>query len=83
MKRTSSASDEVVIRRDPAQMQVGIAGSFFDFILNTVAAPHVADIGCVHRIERIKRDGTLCATEGAFSLCMASPHPSPERGLWG
>jgi uncharacterized zinc-type alcohol dehydrogenase-like protein len=43
------------------------AGSF-DFILNTVAAPHVLDAFTV----LLKRDGTLCLVGAP-----ASPHPSP------
>ena len=52
--------------KDPAQMQAH-AGSF-DFILNTVAAPHVLDAYTV----LLKRDGTLCLVGAP-----ASPHPSP------
>ena len=44
------------------------AGSF-DFILNTVAAPHVLD-GFIHLL---KRDGTMCLVGAP-----ASPHPSPN-----
>ena len=44
------------------------AGSF-DFILNTVAAPHVLDAF----IALLKRDGTLCLVGAP-----ASPHPSPN-----
>ena len=43
------------------------AGSF-DFILNTVAAPHVLDAFTA----LLKRDGTLCLVGAP-----ASPHPSP------
>jgi len=53
--------------RDEAQMQAH-AGSF-DFILNTVAAPHVLDAF----IALLKRDGTLCLVGAP-----ASPHPSPN-----
>src|SRR5690606_35281184 len=60
-------ADEVVISKDPAQMQAH-AGSF-DFILNTVAAPHVLDA----YIALLKRDGTLCLVGAP-----ASPHPSPS-----
>jgi len=60
-------ADEVVISKDPAQMQAH-AGSF-DFILNTVAAPHVLDA----YIALIERDGTLCLVGAP-----ASPHPSPS-----
>ena len=45
------------------------AGSF-DFILNTVAAPHDLDAFTT----LLKRDGTMC-----WSACPAQPHPSPER----
>jgi uncharacterized zinc-type alcohol dehydrogenase-like protein len=44
------------------------AGSF-DFILNTVAAPHVLDAFTA----LLKRDGTLCLVGAP-----ASPHPSPN-----
>ena len=60
-------ADEVVISKDPAQMQAH-AGSF-DFILNTVAAPHVLDAFTA----LLKRDGTLCLVGAP-----ASPHPSPS-----
>ena len=60
-------ADEVVNSTDPAQMQ-GHAGSF-DFILDTVAAPHVLDAYTA----LLKRDGTLCLVGAP-----ASPHPSPN-----
>ena len=60
-------ADEVVNSRDDAQMQAH-AGSF-DFILNTVAAPHVLDAFTA----LLKRDGTLCLVGAP-----ASPHPSPN-----
>ena len=60
-------ADEVVISKDPAQMNAH-AGSF-DFILNTVAAPHVLD----GFIALLKRDGTMCLVGAP-----ASPHPSPN-----
>ena len=60
-------ADEVVISKDAAQMKAH-AGSF-DFILNTVAAPHVLDAF----IALLKRDGTLCLVGAP-----ASPHPSPN-----
>jgi uncharacterized zinc-type alcohol dehydrogenase-like protein len=60
-------ADEVVISKDPVQMNAH-AGSF-DFILNTVAAPHVLDAF----IALLKRDGTLCLVGAP-----ASPHPSPN-----
>jgi uncharacterized zinc-type alcohol dehydrogenase-like protein len=60
-------ADEVVISKDAAQMKAH-AGSF-DFILNTVAAPHVLDAFTA----LLKRDGTLCLVGAP-----ASPHPSPS-----
>ena len=60
-------ADEVVISTDAAQIQAH-AGSF-DFILDTVAAPHVLDA----YIALLKRDGTLCLVGAP-----ASPHPSPN-----
>ena len=63
----SLGADEVVNSRDGEQMKVH-AGSF-DFILNTVAAPHVLDAFTA----LLKRDGTLCLVGAP-----ASPHPSPS-----
>ena len=60
-------ADEVVISRDGAQMRAH-AGSF-DFILDTVAAPHDLDAFT----SLLKRDGTLCLVGAP-----ASPHPSPS-----
>lgn len=60
-------ADEVVISKDPEAMAAQ-AGSF-DFILNTVAAPHDLD----PYIHCLKLDGTLCLV-GAPD----EPHPSPE-----
>ena len=60
-------ADEVVISRDGAQMRTH-AGSF-DFILDTVAAPHNLDAFT----SLLKRDGTLCLVGAP-----ASPHPSPS-----
>jgi uncharacterized zinc-type alcohol dehydrogenase-like protein len=60
-------ADEVAISKDPAQMKAH-AGSF-DFILDTVAAPHVLDAYTA----LLKRDGTLCLVGAP-----ASPHPSPS-----
>ncbi len=60
-------ADEVVISKDAAQMQQH-AGSF-DFILNTVAAPHNLDAYTT----LLKRDGTMCLVGAP-----ASPHPSPS-----
>ena len=62
-------ADEVVVSRDEAQMKKH-AGSF-DFILNTVAAPHNLDA----YTELLRLDGTMCLV-GAPS----SPHPSPS--IW-
>lgn len=59
-------ADEVVISRDEAQMQKHLGS--FDFILNTVAAPHNLD----QYTTLLRRDGTLCLV-GAPD----SPHPSP------
>lgn len=60
-------ADAVVNSRDTAQMRAH-AGSF-DFILNTVAAPHVLDAYTA----LLKRDATLCLVGAP-----ASPHPSPN-----
>ncbi len=60
-------ADEVVISKDAAQMQQH-AGTF-DFILNTVAAPHNLDAFTT----LLKRDGTMCLVGAP-----ASPHPSPS-----
>ena len=60
-------ADEVVISKDAAQMRAH-AGSF-DFILDTVAAPHNLDAFT----GLLKRDGTLCLVGAP-----ASPHPSPS-----
>lgn len=60
-------ADAVVDSRDAAQMRAH-AGSF-DFILDTVAAPHVLDAYTA----LLKRDGTLCLLGAP-----ASPHPSPS-----
>jgi uncharacterized zinc-type alcohol dehydrogenase-like protein len=62
-------ADEVVISKDASQMQQH-AGTF-DFILNTVAAPHNLD-AFTHLL---KRDGTMCLVG-----VPASPHPSPSVG---
>lgn len=60
-------ADEVVNSRDEAQMAAH-QGSF-DFILDTVAAPHVLDAFTA----LLKRDGTLCLVGAP-----ATPHPSPS-----
>ena len=59
-------ADDVVISRNPDAMKRH-AGSF-DFILDTVSAPH--DLDALTSL--LKRDGTLCLV-GAPS----APHPSP------
>jgi len=59
-------ADEVVVSRVPAEMAAH--GGSFDFILDTVAAPHDLDAF----IALLKRDGTLCLVG-----VPASPHPSP------
>ena len=69
-KRTEAhdlGADAVVNSREKAQMQAH-AGSF-DFILNTVAAPH--DLDAFTGL--LKRDGTMCLVGAP-----ASPHPSPS-----
>jgi alcohol dehydrogenase (NADP+) len=60
-------ADEVVISKDAAQM-ARHAGSF-DFILNTVAAPHNLDAF----LNLLKRDGTMCLVGAP-----GTPHPSPQ-----
>ena len=59
-------ADEVVISRNPDEMKQH-AGSF-DFILNTVAAPHDLDAFT----SLLKRDGTMTLVGAP-----AEPHPSP------
>ena len=59
-------ADEVVVSKDEGQMQAH-AGSF-DFILNTVAAPHNLDAFLV----LLKHDGAMCLVGAP-----AEPHPSP------
>jgi uncharacterized zinc-type alcohol dehydrogenase-like protein len=60
-------ADEVIISKNPEEMSKH--GNSFDFILNTVAAPHNLDA----YINLLKRDGTMCLV-GAPS----QPHPSPD-----
>lgn len=60
-------ADEVVISTDPAQMAQH--QNSFDFILNTVAAPHSLDAFLV----LLKREGTMTLVGAP-----ATPHPSPE-----
>ena len=60
-------ADEVVVSRDKAQMAT--QANSFDFILNTVAAPHDLDAF----LNLLKRDGTMCLVGAP-----AEPHPSPQ-----
>ena len=63
-------ADEVVVSKDPDAMAKQ-AGQF-DFILNTVAAPHNLD----PYLNALKRDGTMVLVGAP-----ATPHPSP--GVFG
>ncbi|ELQ6219664.1 NAD(P)-dependent alcohol dehydrogenase [Cronobacter turicensis] len=60
-------ADEVVVSRNADEMQAHAKS--FDFILNTVAAPHNQDAFTA----LLKRDGTMTLVGAP-----ASPHPSPE-----
>lgn len=60
-------ADEVVISKNEAEMKKHL--SSFDFIINTVAAPHNLDAFT----ELLKRDGTLCLVG-----LPEQPHPSPN-----
>lgn len=60
-------ADEVVISKNPDEFKKH--ANSFDFILNTVAAPHNLD----QYLTLLKRDGTMCLV-GAPS----EPHPSPN-----
>ncbi|ABE50473.1 MULTISPECIES: NAD(P)-dependent alcohol dehydrogenase [Methylobacillus] len=60
-------ADEVIISKDPEQMQQHLQS--FDFILNTVAAPHDLD----QFMALLKRDGSMCLVG-----VPDSPHPSPS-----
>jgi uncharacterized zinc-type alcohol dehydrogenase-like protein len=60
-------ADEVVISTDPAQMAQH--QNSFDFILDTVAAPHDLDAFLV----LLKREGTMTLVGAP-----ATPHPSPQ-----
>lgn len=60
-------ADEVVISKNPDEMKRHL--NSFDFILNTVAAPHNLDTF----IELLKRDGTMCLVG-----VPEHPHPSPS-----
>lgn len=59
-------ADEVVVSRNPEDMKKHV--NSFDFILDTVSAPHNLDA----YIELLKRDGTLCLVG-----VPDTPHPSP------
>ncbi len=73
-------ADEVVVSRNPDEMAAHAKS--FDFILNTVAAPHDLDA----LLALLKRDGTMTLVGAP-----ATPHPSPNvfnlimkrRGLAG
>ncbi len=60
-------ADEVVISKDETQMAAYT--NSFDFILNTVAAPHNLD----SFLNLLKRDGTMTLVGAP-----AEPHPSPN-----
>jgi alcohol dehydrogenase (NADP+) len=60
-------ADEVCVSTDPAQI-ASHAGRL-DFILNTVAAPHLLDA----YLDLLKRDGTMTLVGAP-----AEPHPSPN-----
>jgi len=60
-------ADEVIISKDEKAMAT--QKSSFDFILNTVAAPHNLDVFT----QLLKRDGTMTLVGAP-----ASPHPSPS-----
>ncbi|HWU35979.1 MAG TPA: NAD(P)-dependent alcohol dehydrogenase [Methylovorus sp.] len=62
-------ADEVVISKNPEEMAKHAES--FDFILNTVAAPHDLD----QYTALLKRDGTHCLVG-----VPDSPHPSPNVG---
>lgn len=59
-------ADTVCISKDPKQMAAH--ANSFDFILNTVAAPHNLD----EYLQLLKRDGTMTLVGAP-----AEPHPSP------
>jgi alcohol dehydrogenase (NADP+) len=60
-------ADEVVVSKNPDEMKRHLHS--FDFILDTVAAPHHLDV----YLELLKRDGTLC-----LAGIPDNPHPSPS-----
>lgn len=61
---------DVVVSKNPDEMKKHLGS--FDFILNTVAAPHNLDA----YLELLKRDGTMCLVG-----LPSKPHPSPNAGL--
>jgi uncharacterized zinc-type alcohol dehydrogenase-like protein len=67
---TRLGADEVVVSGEAAEMAKRAAS--FDFILDTVSAPHDLDT----YLSLLRRDGTLCLV-GAPE----HPHPSPSVGL--
>ncbi len=64
---TTLGADEVVVSRNADEMAK--QAKSFDFILNTVAAPHDLDAFLI----LLKRDGTMTPVGAP-----ASPHPSPQ-----
>ena len=62
-------ADEVVMSKNPEEMKKH--KNRFNFILNTVSAPHNLD----RYLELLKRDGTMCMVG-----VPADSHPSPEVG---
>ena len=60
-------ADEVVVSTNPKEMKAH--SKSFDFILNTVAAPHSLD----PFLSLLKRDGTMTLVGAP-----ASPHPAPQ-----
>ncbi|HJV84672.1 MAG TPA: NAD(P)-dependent alcohol dehydrogenase [Noviherbaspirillum sp.] len=64
---TRLGADEAVVSRNASEMEAH--RNSFDFILDTVAAPHPLD----PFIELLKRDGTMTLVGAP-----ASPHPSPQ-----
>ena len=60
-------ADEVVVSTNPKEMKAH--NKSFDFILNTVAAPHSLD----PFLSLLKRDGTMTLVGAP-----ASPHPAPQ-----
>jgi uncharacterized zinc-type alcohol dehydrogenase-like protein len=63
-------ADEVVVSKNPDEVRRHV--NSFDFILDTVAAPHDLD----QYLGLLKRDGTLC-------LVGAPDHPHPSPGVFG